>query len=194
MKFRFWVKEGSDTASNRRRFFTVISIAIIVMILGQKVFSPRNEAEGWITVALGVIATSWSLLFFLLVVLAIPFLTSQSFWPNAIRLLRDGFVSALLAMVSFSLWYRIFGITDGDPTTAENTWDHVYFSAVTFSTLGFGDYRPVGWSKAFAACQAVFGNLHLGFIVGTAFFAAQKPFEKSKEGNCDQNGRSKQAK
>ena len=41
----------------------------------------------------------------------------------------------------------------------------LYFSVVTFSTLGYGDIYPVGFLKAFAATEAFIG------LVVTAIFA-----------------------
>jgi len=56
---------------------------------------------------------------------------------------------------------------------AVNSRDAVYFSAVTFSTLGYGDFRPCEVARIWAAGQAILGNLHLGLIVGAAFFFVQ---------------------
>ena len=69
----------------------------------------------------------------------------------------------------FALWYRKFGI---EPSF--KALDTVYFSAVTFSTLGFGDFSPKPYSQPFAAAQAILGNLHLGVIVGSIFVATQQ--------------------
>ncbi len=94
---------------------------------------------------------------------------------NPARLLVDTLISMILIIFVFALWYRKFGI---EPSfEALNT---VYFSAVTFSTLGFGDFAPKPYSQPFAAIQAIFGNLHLGFIVGAVFVAAQRS-KKSEE-------------
>jgi len=33
----------------------------------------------------------------------------------------------------------------------------LYFSVVTATTLGYGDLHPVGWGKAIASAEAIFG-------------------------------------
>lgn len=45
----------------------------------------------------------------------------------------------------------------------------LYFSAVTLTTLGYGDVQPVASMRAVAAIQAVFGYTYFGFAVGVVF-------------------------
>jgi hypothetical protein len=45
----------------------------------------------------------------------------------------------------------------------------LYFSTVTFTTLGYGDLQPVPQMRALAGFEAVVGYIFLGFLVGTAF-------------------------
>ncbi len=75
----------------------------------------------------------------------------------------------ILMIFVFALWYRIFDIIPYFQAL-----DTVYFSAVTFSTLGFGDFSPKPPARMFAAIQAILGNLHLGIIVGAIFAATQQ--------------------
>ena len=43
----------------------------------------------------------------------------------------------------------------------------LYFSVVTFTTLGYGDFTPVGWSRPFAAVEAFNGAFMIAlFILG----------------------------
>ena len=39
----------------------------------------------------------------------------------------------------------------------DNIWNCLYFSVVTATTLGYGDLHPVGWGKAIASAEAIFG-------------------------------------
>ena len=110
------------------------------------------------------------MMYFLLVVLTIPFLTSKKFQPDPIRLFADGLVSLTLSIFAFSLMYRFGGLVGADDLTS---WDHIYFSTVTFSTLGYGDLQPRPDIRLFAALHAIIGNLHLGIVIGSAFFATQ---------------------
>lgn len=45
----------------------------------------------------------------------------------------------------------------------------LYFSTVTFTTLGYGDLQPVPHMRVLAGFEAVVGYIFLGFLVGTAF-------------------------
>ena len=46
--------------------------------------------------------------------------------------------------------------------------DALYFSIVTFTTLGFGDFQPVPETRLLAAFQALTGYLYLGLGIGIA--------------------------
>ncbi|MBS1530809.1 MAG: two pore domain potassium channel family protein, partial [Bacteroidetes bacterium] len=41
----------------------------------------------------------------------------------------------------------------------------LYFSVVTFTTLGYGDLSPIGFLRFFAGLEALFGAITLGFLV-----------------------------
>lgn len=121
-----------------------------------------------------VILMLFSIAYFVAVVVGVIFLTSKEFKPAPIRLAMDTMISMVFTILSFSTIYSLKGISLGDCCVGVvSPLDYVYFSAVTFSTLGYGDFRPCEGARLFAAFQAIFGNLHLGLIVGTAFFFAQ---------------------
>lgn len=44
----------------------------------------------------------------------------------------------------------------------------IYFSTVTFTTLGYGDFQPVATLRLVAAGEALLGYLFLGLLVGAA--------------------------
>ena len=44
--------------------------------------------------------------------------------------------------------------------------DRLYFSIVTFTTLGYGDYRPFAATRLVAALEAVYGMVFVGIFVG----------------------------
>ena len=46
-----------------------------------------------------------------------------------------------------------------------NFLNSLYISMVTFTTLGFGDYRPIGYSKAFLAIEAIIGAALIALFV-----------------------------
>ena len=42
----------------------------------------------------------------------------------------------------------------------------IYFSIVTWTTLGYGDFRPVESMRIVAACEAILGYVYMGVMVG----------------------------
>jgi len=163
-------KESSTTDSNNRRFISrlgtlAIFIMAILIVLGVKFDGPIFWMP-YIFVLLSVI-------FFIFIVLVIPFMSNKNFMPNASRLFIDGIISIFLSIFAFAHLYQTLGLNPPDGQCGFTGWDTVYFSAVTFSTLGFGDFSPSTNSRIFAAFQAIIGNLHLGIIVGSAFLAGK---------------------
>ena len=49
--------------------------------------------------------------------------------------------------------------------TSMTIWDSFYFSTVTFTTLGYGDFSPIGFLRNVAATEAFVGGISLGFLV-----------------------------
>jgi hypothetical protein len=43
--------------------------------------------------------------------------------------------------------------------------DSFYFSSVTFTTLGYGDFTPNGFLRIITAFEAIFGGMSMGFLV-----------------------------
>ncbi|MEO0939180.1 MAG: potassium channel family protein [Pseudomonadota bacterium] len=161
-------KPCSDRGSNLRRLWSRLSIMLAALLLAE---ASLNVAQPPLILAIALIFTSvWSISFFGIVVFIQPLRTSPGFAVNAQRLLLDTLISASMLIPTFALAYRLLGMNapgflmrDVLPT------DAIYFSAVTFSTLGFGDFAPLGWSRSFAAVEALIGNVHLGFVVGAIF-------------------------
>lgn len=162
-------KPESTPGSNLRRLLSRLSCLIIVLLV---IEGAALSVPEWLLWWVAGFAVYWSVFFFVIVVLAIPFLTREGFRPNPFRLFSDALISIMLSIMSFGVAYRVWGII---PPQGEvvRVFDYYYFSAVTFSTLGFGDFRPSPNARTFAGFQAIIGNLHLGIIVGAAFFAAQ---------------------
>jgi len=70
--------------------------------------------------------------------------------------------SALL-LLNFSLAYFLAtmcgqGILGTYPNAqTASIWDCLYFSVITFSSLGYGDFRPVGFSRLLASLEVFLG-------------------------------------
>jgi len=59
-------------------------------------------------------------------------------------------------------WLRL----DIDPTVAPMWLQNLYFSVVTFATLGFGDIAPAcGWTQVLVIFEVIFGYVFLGLII-----------------------------
>lgn len=164
-------KDDSLPDSNQRRLFIRLCL---VWALGY---------GGWLTVAGGAQIAEYSLalaigsttmiavslLIFVQIVLLMPFKNSDGFEVDARRLLFDTIVSSIFMISVFSLLYRNLGLVSNGETIAPTAIEAIYFSAVTFSTLGYGDFAPTGPLRLVAACEALLGNLHLGMVVGSTF-------------------------
>jgi hypothetical protein len=85
-------------------------------------------------------------------------------------------IFSLLIILTFSLIYFSLGITNGTNTlqfsselslldNLKNITYTTYFSVVTFTTLGYGDLTPVGWTRLFAAIEAFLGSFTLALFV-----------------------------
>lgn len=172
-------KPDSTLGSNWRRIFSRFVLILCVALIIEATFSISRSFAGGFLFASGLIVIG--LYYFLDVVIAIPFRASASFPVNIFRLFLDNLLSGCFLILAFSSVYRTSGI---DPDTS--ALNHIYFSAVTFSTLGFGDYSPLGYGKAFAAIEAMIGNLHLGIMVATLFQGLQNQSSDNHSGN-DQN-------
>jgi len=46
-----------------------------------------------------------------------------------------------------------------------NLGDSLYFSTITFTTLGYGDFSPTGWLKVLSAIEAFSGVVNMGFLI-----------------------------
>ena len=83
---------------------------------------------------------------------------------------------AMLMVFSFALFYFFLGISHGgeiiqfgsNKSLTNNVYaflNSLYFSVVTFTTLGYGDLSPYGLTRAFAAIEAFIGSFSLALFV-----------------------------
>lgn len=131
------------------------------------------------------------------VCLGVILLHSQARPVSSGRLLRDTSVSAVFTTAAFALLYRYIGLDgagldgaalDFGPCRAlqerpSGPLDQLYYSLVTFSTLGYGELTLCRW-RLVSAVQATLGNLHLGIFVGAAFYYLATP-GRAEAGSTD---------
>lgn len=98
-----------------------------------------------------------------------------------------GIILNLVAIISlFAAIHMAFGIccetVPGDPPKDLPVKDialSFYFSIVTLTTLGYGDFSPVDYGRYFAAGQALIGYGYLGMIVSAGFSWAQNYHQRN---------------
>ncbi len=84
--------------------------------------------------------------------------------PGRLILITLG--SVLLFGVFFSIFPENFkGLNLASQPYWKVLFNSIYYSVVTFTTLGYGDISPTGFLKFFAAIEAIFGAITLGFLV-----------------------------
>ncbi|MFH0993943.1 MAG: potassium channel family protein [Pseudomonadota bacterium] len=62
--------------------------------------------------------------------------------------------------------------------------DAIYFSVVTQATLGYGDFRPLGWSRFVASLQVLFGLVFAGVVVGKITATSRTRFHRHARMAC----------
>lgn len=77
-------------------------------------------------------------------------------------------ISIFIFIFVFSLIYKDSGVIyRGDIVEPPVPWGiAVYFSMVTFTTLGYGDIQPVESVRFLAGLEAFLGYLSLGVLIG----------------------------
>jgi len=71
---------------------------------------------------------------------------------------------ALLLFV-FALIYQTLGLVGPDGKTCNDFLPCMYFSVITFTTVGYGDFRPSDLARLFAALEALIGYFGLGLFI-----------------------------
>ena len=59
---------------------------------------------------------------------------------------------------------------------------------MTFSTLGYGDFRPSPDARLMAAAQALLGTIHIGMIVGAIFLTFSQDEPKQSDDRHSDKG------
>lgn len=168
-----WIP-GSSTQSKWRNLFSYAMFMLSLVLLAEWSLAVfrfpllQRQEQGFVLVAISVI-------YFAVVIVGVLFLVATRHGVAPIRLARDGVISMFLNLMAFSVLYRNYGISLTDTCIGPETTEaisSIYFSMVTFSTLGYGDFRPCDVTRLWAASQAIVGNLHLAILVAAAFLVA----------------------
>lgn len=85
-------------------------------------------------------------------------------WHRAHPYLLAG--SAAVVLI-FPAWtYFKCGFLKAGEQVVEDYWNCLYFSAVTWTTVGYGDIHPISWGKLLAACHALIGYMYMALLIG----------------------------
>jgi Ion channel len=107
-----------------------------------------------------------------------PFLLIYSAWRSRPHRTGNALATSFCAMglliFSYSDIYMVSGLVidmtvKPEPLPISKWSDAVYFSVVTWTTLGYGDLQPQGSCRLIAASEALVGNIFLGTIIALAF-------------------------
>ena len=169
---------------------SALTLFAAVYISGTNAWTPRIVA-GLVVFAAFAAAVTWLVpgvkdevgvatrLVVLSVVIVLPFVIGG----GALRAMKEEGVTLgvvfgavaiyLLIAVAFAVTYAIIGDVESTPffvgqgpTKFDEFPEFMYFSVITQSTVGYGDYVPAtGAGRAFASAQALMGQLYLVSVV-----------------------------
>ena len=92
----------------------------------------------------------------------------QCFEMNPLRNMRNflqwSFVNIVLAIYFFARVFEKNGLIYNNKPVHES-WDSLYFSIVTWTTLGYGDFTPTENSRPWAVAEAVMGYAFTAILI-----------------------------
>lgn len=94
--------------------------------------------------------------------------------------LLEAVFAALCNIFIFSGVYRIIGINSSSGQT-HDSFDCLYFSIVTWTTLGYGDFSPTESLRIVAATEALIGYIYMAILIGLFLVFFQSNFDNQNE-------------
>ena len=89
-------------------------------------------------------------------------------------------ISAAVNVVSHAMVYQTVGLATVAGLNRDVGFsDALYFSIVTFTTLGYGDFQPAPELRIMSALQALSGYIFLGLLIGFIANATSAPRNRS---------------
>ncbi|MFC1855885.1 potassium channel family protein [Thermodesulfobacteriota bacterium] len=163
--FYYWYKVYTTALKKRDRISEKLSILFDFW---------ADLITGYLTKPLRVFSTIIVTILLFGFLYCIPPATTEYFGINHDIYEPNKTTAALNVSNTETLWKGLeFTILKDDfPQNIQKFMDHLgksfYFSAITFSTIGYGDYQPVGRvTMLLAACEGVFGVLLLSAFLVT---------------------------
>lgn len=152
-------------------------------------FLPDSHLRDVLTIALTFLFCGvflWSL-----------FSTLQRIYGDEGNLWKELWLTAFnvfLFLLAFSAVQYEVGVVDttlqGNPIT-QDFWACCYYSIITFTSTGYGDFRPQGIGRVLASVQALIGYLVLGLMASTSLSVVQWTAKGSGKNRGANKGRNK---
>jgi hypothetical protein len=89
--------------------------------------------------------------------------------PEILKML----LSVYVTIIGFASIYKDAGLLHGANEITHQSIDALYFSLVTWTTLGYGDLQPTESIKLLAALEAMLGTLFIPLLLAAIIFALQ---------------------
>ena len=110
----------------------------------------------------------------ILSILTIWWLVNKLRKNQLLQALTGFMISIILIIQYFAVVYHQLGLMNYDNEKIQSLKTSVYFSTVTFTTLGYGDFRPVEEARMFAAIEALLGYIYLSLLVSLLYTFIRK--------------------
>jgi hypothetical protein len=114
----------------------------------------------------------WSIFLVASVIISIPLLMlvyKKSSTDNLIPSISL-ILYIFIILLSFTMFYREYGLLNGTEIIYDFQ-SSLYFSIVTWTTLGYGDFQPTSNIRLVAAFQAIFGYIFMSIYIAIFFNA-----------------------
>ncbi len=151
-------------------FEDYISLSILIIFTLLRLFTIGQKINTTIIV-IGVFITLYS-------IGVIPSTKRISNSKNVISFILSYILFIVTIIFLFSGTYALNNnlFTESDNPTALTFKETIYFSTITFTTVGYGDFAPTGINMLIATIEAILGMaLNIGFI---GYILASKRFNK----------------
>jgi hypothetical protein len=70
-----------------------------------------------------------------------------------------------ISIVGFALLYQEIGLVEGDDVPVTTFADSLYFSIITWTTVGYGDIKPSPRARLWAAAESFYGYVLMAFLI-----------------------------
>ena len=127
---------------------------------------------------------------------SLQYAATKMFYQKAFSFKRISFficvvvIAHLFEILAFTVAYVLlcphpdFGSIAG---VADPTWqDHYYFSAVTYTTTGYGDLTPTGNLRLLATVEALTGMIMIAWTASLAFLVMHRYWANTEESNTEE--------